>query len=199
MSFDGLHLCSDTGCCMPGISDQGNRTTPSYVSVSDTERLIGDAAKNQVAMNPHNTVFDAKRLIGRKFDDAEVQSDIKHFPFTILNQGGKAMIQVKFKGEKKTFLPEEISSMVLLKMKETAKSYLGQTITNTVVTVPAYFNNSQHQVMKDAGVISGMHIAGVAVLPPLSDSLLLKPPFHTTAPQSIALRQDEQRWKKQMI
>jgi len=139
-------------------NDQGNRTTPSYVSFSDTERLIGDAAKNQTAMNPHNTVFDAKRLIGRKFEDAEVQADIKHFPFTVLNQGGKPMIQVDFRGEKKTFSPEEISSMVLLKMKETAESYLGQTVTNAVVTVPAYFNDSQRQATKDAGVISGLNV-----------------------------------------
>ncbi|KZO95703.1 heat shock protein 70 [Calocera viscosa TUFC12733] len=139
-------------------NDQGNRTTPSYVSFSDTERLIGDAAKNQVAMNPHNTVFDAKRLIGRKFDDAEVQADLKHFPFKVVSQGGKPMIQVEFRGETKTFSPEEISSMVLLKMKETAESYLGNTVTNAVVTVPAYFNDSQRQATKDAGVISGMNV-----------------------------------------
>ncbi|EJU05462.1 heat shock cognate 70 [Dacryopinax primogenitus] len=139
-------------------NDQGNRTTPSYVSFSDTERLIGDAAKNQVAMNPHNTVFDAKRLIGRKFDDAEVQADLKHFPFKVISVGGKPIVQVEFRGETKTFSPEEISSMVLLKMKETAESYLGQTITNAVVTVPAYFNDSQRQATKDAGVISGLNV-----------------------------------------
>ncbi|CAE6431481.1 unnamed protein product [Rhizoctonia solani] len=139
-------------------NDQGNRTTPSYVSFSDTERLIGDAAKNQVAMNPVNTVFDAKRLIGRRFDDPEVQSDIKHFPFKVENKGGKPVISVEYRGETKTFTPEEISSMVLLKMKETAESYLGGTVNNAVVTVPAYFNDSQRQATKDAGVISGLNV-----------------------------------------
>lgn len=139
-------------------NDQGNRTTPSYVSFSDNERLIGDAAKNQVAMNPHNTVFDAKRLIGRRFEDAEVQSDIKHFPFTVSNKSGKPYIKVQYRGEEKEFSPEEISSMVLLKMKETAESYLGTTIQNAVVTVPAYFNDSQRQATKDAGVISGLNV-----------------------------------------
>ncbi|KAI0928673.1 Homospermidine synthase 1 [Taiwanofungus camphoratus] len=139
-------------------NDQGNRTTPSYVSFSDNERLIGDAAKNQVAMNPHNTVFDAKRLIGRKFSDAEVQSDIKHFPFTVFDKGGKPYIRVVYRGEDKEFSPEEISSMVLLKMKETAESYLGNTVNNAVVTVPAYFNDSQRQATKDAGTISGLNV-----------------------------------------
>lgn len=139
-------------------NDQGNRTTPSYVSFSDTERLIGDAAKNQVAMNPYNTVFDAKRLIGRKFSDSEVQADIKHFAFDVFAKEGKPYIRVEFKGEKKEFSPEEISSMVLLKMKETAESYLGTTVSNAVVTVPAYFNDSQRQATKDAGTISGMNI-----------------------------------------
>ncbi|EJD52950.1 heat shock cognate 70 [Auricularia subglabra TFB-10046 SS5] len=139
-------------------NDQGNRTTPSYVSFSDTERLIGDAAKNQVAMNPHNTVFDAKRLIGRRFEDAEVQSDMKHFPFKVINKGGKPVIQVEYRGETKDFTPEEISAMVLIKMKETAESYLGHTVSNAVITVPAYFNDSQRQATKDAGVISGLNV-----------------------------------------
>ncbi|TEB31233.1 heat shock protein 70 [Coprinellus micaceus] len=139
-------------------NDQGNRTTPSYVSFSENERLIGDAAKNQTAMNPHNTVFDAKRLIGRKFDDAEVQSDMKHFPFTVFDKGGKPYIRVEYRGESKEFSPEEISSMVLLKMKETAEAYLGTTVNNAVVTVPAYFNDSQRQATKDAGTISGMNV-----------------------------------------
>ena len=107
-------------------NDQGNRTTPSYVAFTDSERLIGDAAKNQVAMNPTNSVFDAKRLIGRKFDDSSVHSDMKHWPFTVINDGGKPKIQVEYKNETKTFFPEEISSMVLLKMKETAEAYLGK-------------------------------------------------------------------------
>merc|ERR1712121_241149 len=139
-------------------NDQGNRTTPSYVAFTDSERLIGDAAKNQVAMNPGNTVFDAKRLIGRRFDDAAVQSDMKHWPFTVINEATKPKIQVEFKSETKSFCPEEISSMVLLKMKETAEAYLGKTVTNAVVTVPAYFNDSQRQATKDAGVISGMNV-----------------------------------------
>ncbi|KAJ7097996.1 heat shock cognate 70 [Mycena belliarum] len=139
-------------------NDQGNRTTPSYVSFSDNERLIGDAAKNQVAMNPTNTVFDAKRLIGRKFEDSEVQADMKHFPFTVFSKAGKPYIRVEYRGEQKEFSPEEISSMVLLKMKETAESYLGITIQNAVVTVPAYFNDSQRQATKDAGTISGMNV-----------------------------------------
>lgn len=139
-------------------NDQGNRTTPSFVAFTDTERLIGDSAKNQVAMNPHNTVFDAKRLIGRKFKDAEVQADMKHFPFKVIDKASKPVIQVEFKGETKTFTPEEISSMVLTKMKETAESYLGGTVTNAVVTVPAYFNDSQRQATKDAGMIAGLNV-----------------------------------------
>ncbi|KAJ3214189.1 70-kilodalton heat shock protein [Dinochytrium kinnereticum] len=139
-------------------NDQGNRTTPSYVAFTDSERLIGDAAKNQVAMNPINTVFDAKRLIGRRFADAEVQSDMKHWPFTVVDKGTKPFIQVEYKGETKTFTPEEISSMVLIKMKETAEAYLGTTVNNAVITVPAYFNDSQRQATKDAGVISGLNV-----------------------------------------
>ncbi|XP_018411953.1 PREDICTED: heat shock-related 70 kDa protein 2 isoform X2 [Nanorana parkeri] len=139
-------------------NDQGNRTTPSYVAFTDTERLIGDAAKNQVAMNPNNTVFDAKRLIGRRFDDSTVQSDMKHWPFTVVNDGGKPKVQVEYKGEMKTFSPEEISSMVLTKMKEIAEAYLGRQVPNAVVTVPAYFNDSQRQATKDAGTISGINV-----------------------------------------
>ena len=140
-------------------NDQGNRTTPSYVSFTDTERLIGDGAKNQASMNPENTIFDAKRLIGRKFDDPAVQSDINHFPFKVLSDpSGKPLIQAKYKEELKTFQPEEISSMVLTKMKEIAESYIGETVTDAVVTVPAYFNDSQRQATKDAGVISGLNV-----------------------------------------
>jgi heat shock 70kDa protein 1/2/6/8 len=139
-------------------NDQGNRTTPSYVAFTDTERLIGDAAKNQVAMNPHNTVFDAKRLIGRRFNDKDVQSDMKHWPFKVVDKGTKPVIEVQYKGETKTFTPEEISSMVLLKMKETAEAYLGKTVKNAVVTVPAYFNDSQRLATKDAGVIAGLNV-----------------------------------------
>merc|ERR1719320_2102867 len=139
-------------------NDQGNRTAPSYVAFTDTERLIGDAAKNQTAMNPTNTVFDAKRLIGRKFDDSDVQSDMKHWPFKVVNDSTKPKIEVDYKNETKTFYPEEISSMVLTKMKETAEGYLGTTVTNAVITVPAYFNDSQRQATKDAGTIAGMNV-----------------------------------------
>jgi L1 cell adhesion molecule like protein len=139
-------------------NDQGNRTTPSYVAFTDSERLIGDAAKNQVVMNPSNTVFDAKRLIGRKFDDPSVQSDMKYWPFTVINDASKPKIKVEYKNEAKTFFPEEISSMVLVKMKETAEAYLGKTVTDAVVTVPAYFNDSQRQATKDAGTISGLNV-----------------------------------------
>jgi len=139
-------------------NDQGNRTTPSYVAFTDTERLIGDGAKNQVAMNPVNTVFDAKRLIGRRFDDEKTQADIKHWPFKVVNDCGKPKIQVEFKGERKVFAPEEISSMVLMKMKETAEAYLGRDVTDAVITVPAYFNDSQRQATKDAGVIAGLNV-----------------------------------------
>jgi len=140
-------------------NDQGNRTTPSYVAFTDSERLIGDAAKNQVAMNPHNTVFDAKRLIGRRFQDPAVQDDIKHFPFKVIcKDGDKPAVEVKFKNEVKVFAPEEISAMVLGKMKEIAESFLGKDVKNAVVTVPAYFNDSQRQATKDAGSISGLNI-----------------------------------------
>ncbi|CAH2249913.1 jg835 [Pararge aegeria aegeria] len=139
-------------------NDQGNRTTPSYVAFTDTERLIGDAAKNQVALNPSNTVFDAKRLIGRKFDDPKIQQDMKHWPFKVVNDCGKPKIQVQFKDEVKRFAPEEISSMVLTKMKETAEAYLGCSVRDAVVTVPAYFNDSQRQATKDAGAIAGLNV-----------------------------------------
>merc|ERR1712137_1247115 len=138
--------------------DQGNRTTPSFVAFNDTERLIGDAAKNQAAMNPRNTVFDAKRLIGRKFSDSSVQSDIKHFSYAVSSgDGGRPSIEVQFKGEQKRFMPEEISSMVLTKMKETAEAYLGGEVKNAVVTVPAYFNDAQRASTKDAAAIAGLN------------------------------------------
>jgi L1 cell adhesion molecule like protein len=140
-------------------NDQGNRVTPSYVAFTDSERLIGDAAKNQVAMNPHNTVFDAKRLIGRNFSDPIVQADMKHWPFKVVQKpGDKPFISVEYKGETKEFSPEEVSSMVLIKMKETAEAYLGHPINSAVITVPAYFNDSQRQATKDAGTISGMQV-----------------------------------------
>jgi len=139
-------------------NDQGNRTTPSYVAFTDTERLIGDAAKNQVALNPSNTIFDAKRLIGRKFNDDTVQKDAKLWPFEVVNDNSKPKVKVEYKYEEKVFSPEEISSMVLTKMKETAEAYLGQPIKDAVITVPAYFNDAQRQATKDAGMISGLNV-----------------------------------------
>ena len=140
-------------------NDQGNNTTPSYVAFTEEERLIGDAAKNQVARNPKNTVFDAKRLIGRKFSEKQVQEDMKHWPFKVeQGPGDKPIIVVDYKGESKKFHPEEISSMVLVKMKEIAEAYLSKTIKNAVITVPAYFNDSQRQATKDAGAISGLNV-----------------------------------------
>ncbi|XP_076307716.1 heat shock protein 70 B2-like [Tachypleus tridentatus] len=139
-------------------NDQGNRTTPSYVAFTDTERLIGDAAKSQVSLNPENSVFDAKRLIGRRYDDPKIQQDLKHWPFTVVNQDGKPKVKVSFKGENKLFNPEEISAMVLTKMKETAEAYLGQPVKDAVITVPAYFNDSQRQATKDAGAIAGLNV-----------------------------------------
>jgi len=140
-------------------NDQGNRITPSYVAFTpDGERLIGDAAKNQLTTNPENTVFDAKRLIGRDWTDKAVQSDMKYFPFKLINKNDKPHVQVDTKDGEKVFAAEEISSMVLQKMKEVAEAFLGQKVTHAVVTVPAYFNDAQRQATKDAGTISGMTI-----------------------------------------
>jgi L1 cell adhesion molecule like protein len=140
-------------------NDQGLNTTPSYVAFTEDERLIGDAAKNQTARNPLNTVFDAKRLIGRKFSDASVQSDIKLWPFKVESgPDEKPLIVVQYKGETKKFQAEQISSMVLVKMKEIAEAYLGKAVKSAVVTVPAYFNDSQRQATKDAGTISGINV-----------------------------------------
>nr|BAA13948.1 luminal binding protein [Arabidopsis thaliana] len=143
-------------------NDQGNRITPSWVGFTDSERLIGEAAKNQAAVNPERTVFDVKRLIGRKFEDKEVQKDRKLVPYQIVNKDGKPYIQVKIKdGETKVFSPEEISAMILTKMKETTEAYLGKKIKDAVVTVPAYFNDAQRQATKDAGVIAGLNVARI--------------------------------------
>jgi L1 cell adhesion molecule like protein len=140
-------------------NDQGNRTTPSYVAFTKNERLVGDAAKNQVANNPDNTVFDAKRLIVRKYNDPIVQKDIKLWPFKVeAGVDDKPLIVVDYKGETKKFHPEQISAMVLEKMKEIAEAYLGKTVTDAVVTVPAYFNDSQRQATKDAGSISHLNV-----------------------------------------
>lgn len=139
-------------------NDQGNRTTPSYVAFTDSERMIGDAAKNQTAMNPQNTVFDAKRLIGRKFSEQQVQNDIRDWSFKVVaDSSDKPIIEVQSQGDTKQFTPEEISSMVLIKMKDIAESYLGKTVNDAVVTVPAYFNDSQRQATKDAATIAGLN------------------------------------------
>lgn len=139
-------------------NDQGNRTTPSYIAFTDNERFIGDAAKNQSSMNPKNTIFDAKRLIGRQFSDKCVQNDIKNWPFSVIDKGGKPFIQVQYKGDTKDFRPEELSAMILVKMKQIAESFLNETVTKAVITVPAYFSDAQRQATKDAGNIAGLDV-----------------------------------------
>lgn len=139
-------------------NEQGNRVTPSFVAFTDKERLIGDAAKNQAALNPRNTVFDAKRLIGRRFDESSVQKDIKTWPFKVVDRDGNPYIEVEYLGERKQFSPQEISSMVLVKMKEIAEAKLAQKVEKAVITVPAYFNDSQRQATKDAGSIAGLNV-----------------------------------------
>jgi len=139
-------------------NDQGNRITPSYVAFTDEERLIGDAAKNQASLNPENTVYDVKRLIGRSFNSKEVQKDKSLLPFALVNKNTKPYIEATVKGEKKQYSPEEISAMVLTKMKETAEAFLNKKIENAVVTVPAYFNDAQRQATKDAGTIAGLNV-----------------------------------------
>jgi heat shock 70kDa protein 1/2/6/8 len=140
-------------------NDQGNRTTPSYVAFNDQERLVGDAAKNQSSVNSENTIFDAKRLIGRKFNESSVQSDLKHFPFTVSKgENDKCIIHANYKNEEKEFKPEQISAMILENLKEVAEGYLGETVTDAVITVPAYFNDSQRQATKDAGAIAGLNV-----------------------------------------
>ncbi|CAN7995198.1 unnamed protein product [Ixodes hexagonus] len=139
-------------------NDQGNRTTPSYVAFTETERLIGDPAKAQVALNPENTVFGSKRLVGRTYDDPKLQDDLKHLPFTIINDKNAPKIKVMYKGEEKIFNPEEISAMILTKMREVAEAYVGKKIELACVTVPAYFNDSQRQATKDAATIAGLQV-----------------------------------------
>ncbi|KAL4817257.1 heat shock protein 70 family [Aspergillus spinulosporus] len=143
------------------VNDQGNRITPSYVAFTDEERLVGDAAKNQYAANPKRTIFDIKRLIGRKYDEADVQRDIKNYPFKVVNKDGKPNVKVEVNQTPKTLSPEEISAMVLGKMKEIAEGYLGKKVTHAVVTVPAYFNDAQRQATKDAGTIAGLNVLRV--------------------------------------
>ncbi|KAL6637703.1 hypothetical protein ACP70R_025275 [Stipagrostis hirtigluma subsp. patula] len=140
-------------------NDQGNRITPSWVAFTDDERLVGEAAKNQAPLNPQRTIFDIKRLIGRRFDDEEVQRDVRYLPYKVVDKGGKPYVEVPMKGgERKVFSPEEISAMILSKMRETAESYLGQRVTDAVVTVPAYFNDAQRQATKDASTIAGLNV-----------------------------------------
>ena len=146
------------GQCEIIANDQGMRTTPSYVAFTDSERLIGNAAKNQASQNPENTIYDAKRLLGRVYSDPTTQSDLKHFTFNVIAKEDKPIIQANYKGELKDFQPEEISSMVLVKMKEIAQDYLGQTVDSAVITVPAYFNDAQRQSTKDAGAIAGLNV-----------------------------------------
>jgi L1 cell adhesion molecule like protein len=143
-------------------NDNGNRTTPSYVAFTETERLIGDAAKNQSSMNPKNSIFDAKRLIGRKIDDPIIKQDLATWPFCVEgDRDKKPYFKVDYKGEEKKFSPEEISSMILVKMKEIAETYIGDTVTDAVITVPAYFNDSQRQATKDAGTIAGLNVTRI--------------------------------------
>jgi len=139
-------------------NDQGNRTTPSFVSFTSEERLIGDAAKSSASSNPKNTVYDAKRMIGRNFNDTAVQEEMKHYSYDVVNKNNKPVIEVEYRNEKKQFTPEEISSMILYKMKEVAEAYLGETVKDAVITVPAYFNDAQRQATKDAGAIAGLNV-----------------------------------------
>ncbi|KAK8120112.1 hsp70-like protein [Apiospora kogelbergensis] len=140
------------------VNDQGNRITPSYVAFTEEERLVGDAAKQQAAGNPYNTIFDVKRFIGRKFEEKEVQTDLKHFPYKVVSKAGKPIIEVTVSGSKKQLTPEEVSAVILGKMKEVAEAYLGKKVTHAVVTVPAYFNDNQRQATKDAGIIAGLNV-----------------------------------------
>mmetsp|Transcript_12580 Transcript_12580/g.20969 ORF Transcript_12580/g.20969 Transcript_12580/m.20969 type:complete len:683 (+) Transcript_12580:98-2146(+) len=142
-------------------NDQGNRITPSYVGFTDTDRLVGDAAKNQATLNPENTIYDAKRLIGRDFSDKSVQADKKLVPFSIVSKANKPMINVKTAGKETMYAPEEISAMVLSKMKATAESFLGHPVKKAVITVPAYFNDAQRIATKDAGKIAGLEVARI--------------------------------------
>merc|ERR1711871_1153015 len=157
-TYSCVGIYKQTGGVEILANDQGNRITPSVVAFNEEERLIGDAAKNQATLNPENTIFDAKRLIGRKYTDKTVQADKKLLPFQIKSQDGKPMIAVKVKGEDKQYSSEQVSAMVLGKMKDTAEAYLGKKVTHAVVTVPAYFNDGQRQATKDAGTIAGLTV-----------------------------------------
>jgi heat shock protein 1/8 len=142
-------------------NDQGDRTTPSFISFTDTERLVGTGAKNMAASNSKNTCFDVKRIIGREWDDPIVQQEIKHYPYTVKNKNGRPCVEVEFKGETKEFTPEQLSAMILEKMKKTAEDYLGYEVKSAVITVPAYFNDAQRTATKDAGTIAGLEVKRV--------------------------------------
>lgn len=142
-------------------NDQGQRTTPSYVAFTESERLVGEGAKNQAAMNPKNTIYDVKRIIGRRFDDSVVQNEIANLPYKIINKDNKPYIQVEYEGQTKEYAPEQISAMVLQHMKTIAENYLGEKVENAVVTVPAYFNDQQRQATKDAGAICKLNVLRV--------------------------------------
>ena len=139
-------------------NELGNRITPSVVAFTDDERLVGEAAKNQAALNPKRTIYSVKRLIGRKFNDKEVQMDKKLVSYEIANKDGKPYVEIEVKGQKKLYSPEEISAMILTKMKQIAENFLGREVKNAVITVPAYFNDSQRQSTKDAGTIAGLNV-----------------------------------------
>jgi len=139
-------------------NQQGNRTTPSYVSFTEKERLVGGSAKQSATRNPTNTIYDVKRLVGREFNDPHLQNDMKGLSYKIVNSKGKPKVEVEYKNEVKQFTPEEISAMILTKMKTIAESFLGVDVTDAVVTVPAYFNDSQRQATKDAGMIAGLNV-----------------------------------------
>ncbi|VDO92826.1 unnamed protein product [Soboliphyme baturini] len=181
-------------------NDQGNRITPSYVAFTpEGERLVGDAAKNQLTINPENTVFDVKRILGRSWEDKELQNDRKHWPFTVDKKGKSVEIKVSVKGASKTFAPEQISAMVLEKMKETAEQYLGQNVTHAVITVPAYFNDAQRQATKDAGTIAGLTVLRI-INEPYFKSFFVSfstVPFSTAA--AIAYGLDKKEGEKNIL
>jgi heat shock protein 1/8 len=161
-TYSAVGVFTADGKCEIIANDQGNRTTPSYVAFTDQDCLIGDAAKNQAASNAENTVFDAKRMIGRKFSDPVVQKDMKNWPFKVIEgPGDSCLIEVMHKGEKKTFAPERISSMILAELKRTAEAFIGHDVHDAVITVPAYFNDAQRQATKDAGLIAGLNVKRV--------------------------------------
>ncbi|CAF1168651.1 unnamed protein product [Rotaria sordida] len=146
-------------------NEQDNRTTPSFIAFTNNERLIGDAAKNQISMNSKNTIFGFKQLLGHKFNDATVQADMKHWPFKVINDRNKPKIQVEYKNQIKLFTPEELSSMILAKMKNMAEIYLGKKVSEAVITIPTYFNSSQRQAIKDASTIAGLDVLRVLYEP----------------------------------